>query len=333
MLALPVAVAFSLLVVATAAANLKVVQVRDAEGSQYFYTFRTNPDSILRQHGIQLSADDRYDFTSFSHNRARIDLHMAFPVIVSADKVSHKILLAKGTVADALSKAGVTVGPDDLLNFPPAQDVSSDMNIVVKRVTYRTVTQTQALDCQVNTQTTTLLKKGTQRLISQGRDGEVATTLKQRYIDGELAGQEVVGQAVTSQPVNSSVLVGTAANTPVSKLEPSGGLNLTSRGAPDRYSHVIDTVATGYSPADGSLTATGRAAQVGYVAVNPRIIPYGSRLYIMSDDGSFVYGYAVAADTGGFISNGSGVGVDLFFPSASDASRFGKRHVKIYVLS
>lgn len=332
MFALPLAVGFSLLVVAVTAANLKAVQVRDADGSQVFYTFRTNPVSILKQHGITLSADDRYDFTSLSHNKARIDLHMAFPVVISADKSSHKILLAKGSVADALSKAGITVGPDDLVNVPLTQDVRSDMNIVVQRVTYQTVVQTQPIGHTVNTQTTANLKKGVQQVVSQGHDGEIATTLKQRYVDGNMTGQDVVSQSVTVQPVNGTILVGTAVDKPAA-AKSSSQSSAAGGGAPTKYSRVIHTVATGYSPVDGTLTATGRTAQVGCVAVDPSVIPYGSRLYIATDDGSFVYGYAVAADTGGFTSNGSGVGVDLFFANAQQASSFGRKHVKIYVLS
>jgi 3D (Asp-Asp-Asp) domain-containing protein len=73
------------------------------------------------------------------------------------------------------------------------------------------------------------------------------------------------------------------------------------------------------------------AAIPGHVAVDPRQFPYGTRLYIMS--GNYVYGYAVAADTGGFVYNGSGVTVDLFFGSNAEAKHFGRRPVDIYVVS
>ena len=336
--ALPLALGFSLLVVTATAANLKTVQVRDAEGSRYFYTFRANPISILKQHGIQLAADDRYDFTPYSHNKALIDLHMAFPVMVTVGKATGQtIMIAKGTVADALSKANVSVGPDDLVNYPLTQNVSSDMNVVVQRVTYKTVVKTQPISHQIDTQTTANLKKGTQQLASQGSDGEVATTVRQRYVDDELKSEEVVNQAVTVQPVNGVMLVGTAVDPPASQAKSStaksaGSTGSKKSGAPTNYSQVITTVATGYSPADGTATATGRKAAVGCVAVDPNVIPLGSRLYIQSTDGSFVYGYAVAADTGGFSHNGSGVGVDLFFDTAQQASNFGRKHVKVYVL-
>ena len=69
------------------------------------------------------------------------------------------------------------------------------------------------------------------------------------------------------------------------------------------------------------------------MAVDPDVIPYGSTLYIMEPDGSFVYGIAKAYDTGSFSSNGSGVDVDLYFNTTKEVSLFGRRDVDIYVLS
>ena len=333
MFALSLAVCISMIVIAAIAANTKIVQVSDASGSKYLYTFRSNPVSILKQCGITLTPEDQYDFTSFQNNFAKINLYLAFPVSITADKSTRNILIAKGTVRDALAKAGVSVGSDDLINCSLDSTVLPKQSIVIRRVTYQTVVQSQPIGYNVSTQSSTLLKKGTQEILVPGQTGQMDTTLRIRYIDGQTDSQEVVSQNVVSQPVDSTVLVGTAANTPISQLQPPASLTLTSRGSPDRYTQVIDTLATGYSPADGTRTATGRSAKVGYVAVNPKVIPYGSRLYIMSDDGSFVYGYAVAYDTGGFTYNGSGVGVDLYFSSAAEASRFGKRHVKIYILA
>ena len=80
--------------------------------------------------------------------------------------------------------------------------------------------------------------------------------------------------------------------------------------------------ATAYS--GGGTTASGMAAAVGRVAVDPRVIPLGTRLYIEG------YGYAVAADTGGAI---KGNRIDLFFETYDEAISFGRRKVTVYVLA
>ena len=95
------------------------------------------------------------------------------------------------------------------------------------------------------------------------------------------------------------------------------------------YTDCLTVEATAYS--GGGKTAMGTAAGEGTVAVDPDVIPLGSRLYITAEDGSsWVYGYAVAEDTGGSI---QGERVHLFLWSQSDCRAFGRRTAKVYVLA
>ena len=99
----------------------------------------------------------------------------------------------------------------------------------------------------------------------------------------------------------------------------------TSRGAV-RYAEVMSMEATAYLPADGGgsgITAIGVPATYGVVAVDPGVIPLGTRLYIPG------YGEALAADTGGAI---NGYKIDLCMESYSQAMQFGRRNVTVYVL-
>ena len=70
-------------------------------------------------------------------------------------------------------------------------------------------------------------------------------------------------------------------------------------------------------------------AQRGVVAVDPSVIPLGTKLYIEAEDGSWRYGYAVAGDTGGNI---RGNRIDLFFDSRAEALQFGRKQARVYVL-
>jgi 3D (Asp-Asp-Asp) domain-containing protein len=69
---------------------------------------------------------------------------------------------------------------------------------------------------------------------------------------------------------------------------------------------------------------------VGYVAVDPKVIPLGSKLYITTPSGNIVYGMAVAADTGGAI---KGNKIDLYYNTYSECVQFGRRTCTVYVLS
>lgn len=92
------------------------------------------------------------------------------------------------------------------------------------------------------------------------------------------------------------------------------------------YVAVYDMEATAYLPTDGDgygITATGIPATYGVAAVDPAVIPLGSRLYIPG------YGEAIAADTGGAI---YGNRIDLCMESYSECMNFGRRYVTVYVL-
>ena len=314
-------------------ANTKIVQVVNGGSARYIYTLRTSKVSILKQCGITLKPEDQSNLSAFTNNFAKLEYYPAFTVAVTADGRTRNIVLARGTVADVLSNSGISLGEYDEINEPVDQTVYSGEQIVVKRVSYQIVTKDTPIGYPVVKSVTTLLKKDLTKVISPGQDGVSETTMKQKLVDGVVTDQTVLSQTVVSQPVACQMLVGTAANTPVSQLNPPSSLSLSASGTPTSYARVIHGLATGYSPVDGKYTASGRAARVGYVAVNPNIIPYGSSLYIMSSDGSFVYGYAKAYDTGGFSCNGSGVTVDLFFSSLQETELFGKRSVDIYVIS
>ena len=97
------------------------------------------------------------------------------------------------------------------------------------------------------------------------------------------------------------------------------------------YTEVITGSSTAYTAEYGAICSTGRLARYGVVAVDPDRIPYGSILYIVSDDG-FVYGYAVAGDTGGFVYNGTNTVVDLYFPTLDECNSYGRRGISVYVL-
>lgn len=97
-------------------------------------------------------------------------------------------------------------------------------------------------------------------------------------------------------------------------------------GAPTNYKKQLIMEATAYTTQDpgcGLYTARGNLLCKGLVAVDPNVIPLGTRLYISG------YGYAIADDTGGAI---KGLRIDLAYESRSEALNFGRRMVTVYIL-
>ena len=175
------------------------------------------------------------------------------------------------------------------------------------------------------------LEKGKTKVLVSGKAGLEEKTYKIVYQDGKEVSSKLVEKKVVNKPVNKVVAEGTK-NTRVV---------LTSRGDSARYKRCIEMRATAYDASYEStgkrpghpeygITATGIRAKRGVVAVDPRVIPLGSRLYIESmQNGVTSYGYAIAGDTGGAI---KGNKIDLFFETAREVNNWGVRKVKVYVL-
>ena len=116
----------------------------------------------------------------------------------------------------------------------------------------------------------------------------------------------------------------------ISQMVPPESLTFDENGVPENYLYKIEGKSTAYY--GGYMTATGSAVRPGVVAVDPREIPYGTEMWIVSSDGRFTYGFARAEDTGGFIYWPKGATVDLYMNTYADCCVWGWRGVTIYVL-
>ena len=161
--------------------------------------------------------------------------------------------------------------------------------------------------------------------LQHGAEGQQTVTTREKYVDGELENSMVVDVTTTVEPTDH-VIKTYGAGAPVSPLTgPDGTTN-----APASYSQVLTGKATGYYSRTGK-GSSGLGLGYGTVAVDPSVIPYGTLLYITSTDGSFVYGYAVATDTGIAVQKGQ-ILVDLFYETYAESVINGAIQVNVYVV-
>lgn len=118
---------------------------------------------------------------------------------------------------------------------------------------------------------------------------------------------------------------------PMSEMTVPDYIEFDENGLPTNYAYCMEGKSTAYY--GGYVTATGTKPQQGTVAVDPRIIPYGTEMWIVSLDGNYVYGYCRAEDTGGFIYFRNGALADLYMYSYADACNWGWRGVRIYIFN
>ncbi len=264
----------------------------------------------------------------------------AYHVSVTADAVQQTLLLGEGTVKDALQKAGITLGENDEVSPSLDSALYDNVNITVYRVEYTERTVNETIHFTKKTEKSSALYKGQSEILQAGANGEKTVTYRDKIVDGVRVSSEAISETVLTEAVPQITAVGTKqkavavaslrnGGTPISELTAPETLQIVD-GAPTQYSKIITGKAAAYTASPGSKTASGRAVKPGYIAVNPNQIPYGSKLWIVSTDG-IVYGYAIAADTGGFVKKGKFT-VDLFMNTEAECRQWGSRDVVIYVL-
>jgi len=215
------------------------------------------------------------------------------------------------------------------------------IQITVYRVQYAERTAQEAIAYSTQTVKSDELFLGTTKVTQKGSNGSKTVVYSDKIVDGQLASSSVVSETVTKEAVPQIKTVGTKekpavtvaalknGGAPISELTPPSSLTLEN-GVPTSYKRVVTGKAAAYSASAGAKTASGRTVKPGYIAVDPNQFPYGTELYIVSTDG-IVYGYCIAADTGGFVKRGKFT-VDLFMNSTAQCKQWGSRDVIIYVL-
>ncbi|MBS6720115.1 MAG: DUF348 domain-containing protein [Peptoniphilus harei] len=281
------------------------------------FTYEKTVGDFLKKEGIVLK---NKDLVSPSLDE---EINKDMKITISSPKSYHikdgnKTIIAEAsgyTVADVLENLNIKLNKLDRVSLPLDEIAKEGMEIKIDRVVVENIENKIEIPFETESRENKDMFEGDKNVITKGEVGQKTESLKNTYVNGVLETTEVLKSEITKDPVKEVVEVGTkkAAAAPNGK----------------NAKRVIVMQATAYDPSAGSKTAMGTRARVGAVAVDPRVIPLGSKLYIESMDGFASYGYATAEDTGGAI---KGNRIDLFYNSNAEANRFGRRNVKVYVL-
>ena len=251
----------------------------------------------------------------------------AKPVQVVDGGKKKTMILALGTVEEAFALAGNPLGKEDILNVKRTDKIANISKLTVQRVTYKQKIETEEIPFESERENSDKVELGETELKTAGKNGEKQITKKVKYIDGKAVEEKTVSEKVTKKPVNEVTLVGTKG----AGTTGGAGTFTDENGVTVSYKEVLTGSGTAYTAPAGALTATGVPAYHGGVAIDPTIIPYGSKLYVETVDGSIVYGYCTAVDTGGFCDDGSGI-IDVFYDTYDECVNWGRRDVNVYVI-
>jgi 3D (Asp-Asp-Asp) domain-containing protein len=179
------------------------------------------------------------------------------------------------------------------------------------------------------------LPVGTEELLVPGICGRQDTVISATYVNGAQTAVSVMGSTPTEEAVSQIVAIGTGEHVGQPRKYPLFGDNLivTASGECLYYAYADIYEATAYSAWIDDVsdtTACGTKARVGAVAVDPRVIPYFTKMYIVTQDGAYDYGIASAEDCGGAV---KGKIIDLYFDTLAECVQFGRRDIVVYFLT
>lgn len=254
---------------------------------------------------------------------------------------------AEATVGELLEKLSLTIGEKDVVSIPVEAAIEDDMAIVIDRHETNVYTETKAIPHETEKKNSDKLNKGTEKVVTEGVDGEVLRTITETYINGKLVKSELTSEEVVKEAVTEVIEIGTKVEAPVQVSKPStegssssssastntpnangkGGVYTDCHGNSYEYLYYIDVIATAYGYSAGSVTATGKKVAKGMMAVDPKIIPYGTRCYVTGSYGDM--GVHVAEDCGAFRGNR----IDIFLGDDYSCIQFGRRSMRVYVLA
>ena len=298
--------------------------------------------------GITLDENDAVtpDLHTDLNPDMQINIQRRNKISITADGRSKDYKVPVGmSLAEAINFLEIPVYENDIVSKDMSEVLNNGDEISIERVGYRNKITTKSVPYKTIRKNADYLDEGTTQVSVKGVNGESEIVVKETLKNGEVVSTEEIKNKVTLEPIDEVILVGTkkkaqtiqvsspakSVKTSASVKDNNSGKLTDHNGKSLSYSRVLTGSGTAYTADPGAITSTGTVAKYGTVAVNPNIIPYGTKLYIVSTDG-YVYGYATASDTGGALRQGTAL-VDLYMNSTQECYNFGRRTVKVYILN
>lgn len=286
-------------------------------------TYNSNLRSTLEKNDIFVGPKDKIEpsLDSKVKDGDKIYIKKAVNVEVEVDGKEFKVATSEEYIEDMLEMEGIVLSDYDKVQPLKTETIKPDMKVMITRVESKLVKESKEIDFSTVIKKDDNLKKTVTKVEQEGELGEREITTRLVYENGKEVTRQVVSDIVKKEPVQRVLVQGTL-----------GVLNISRGGGEEvLYKTSIRVKATAYTsfdPGVGTVTASGATVKRnpgGYstIAVDPRVIPLGTRVYV---DG---YGFAIAEDTGGAIKGNT---IDVFMHTTEEARRWGVKYLNVYIL-
>ncbi|MFZ5943307.1 MAG: 3D domain-containing protein [Bacillota bacterium] len=231
-------------------------------------------------------------------------------VMVSADGITKELISPAATVGELLSDINFVLASQDIVQPELNTSVTEGMEIKITRIVEKEIIEKETIPFTREYRNDSANWKGQNKVLQKGKEGVLVKTFVIIYANNKETDRRLIKEEITRNPVKEIVAQGTK------QIAQRSGSNLD-------FKKTLLMSATAYTHT-GNKTYTGAWPKRGTVAVDPKIIPLGSKLYI---DG---YGYGTAQDIGTAI---KGERIDLFMETKEEAIKWGRKPVRVFVLN
>ena len=270
--------------------------------------------------------------------------HFKKDITLVVDGKKKEISTFTGNVEELLIEQEVKYDTNDIINLPLDTKLTDGMNVEVTDVMVKIEKESKVVDFETEIVKDREMKKGTTSVSVEGKNGENELVYEVTYHNGKQVGKKFIEENVITNPVNKVAKEATKEEIKGEEVkevkieeEPKIIEEPVKEETTKEVEQVKETsessevsnlgthmVVESTSYCQGSVTATGTQARWGVIAVDPNVIPFGTKVYIPQFDKVFI-----AEDTGGAI---KGNKIDIFMENSDDAINWGRRNIDIYIL-
>lgn len=307
--------------------------ITDGSRTFTYSTFATDPGKVLNEAGLELDDDDTYT-THVNAGTSAITVRRSQSITIEQYGQALTVSSFGETVDELLTRMNIVLEDTDVLSVSGDMATYDGMNFRIDQVLNLEQSYTSPISYETTYCYDASLPAGTEAVLTAGVSGEMLCTATVTYVNGVETARTVHSEVVATAPITEVIAIGTASVDAVNPSEmPIIGEDyiILPTGEVLTYTDTMSVGATAYycEPWERGITYSGTKARVGEIAVDPSVIPLGTRMFIISDDGAYVYGIAIAEDTGYLI---DGTRVDLYFNTREECVEFGYRECTVYFL-
>ena len=305
--------------------------IYDGDDRQIVFSDATEAADVLAEAGVELN---RADIIEMNEEGMRPEITVRRIQMIRINNGGNYIVTSSygETVGELLERSNMALNEGDAIDVALETMTYDGMELNIDRWTTTTEFVYEEVPFETEYVQTNKMLVGDEKVVSEGLNGELKHIAKVTCFNGKEVSREIISTQEIVAPVNQVIEQGTF-EAEKGKLTIKDGVIVTADGEIYTYKRTMQAKATAYTHTDAGcdmITATGTTVHWGTVAVDPRQIPYGTKMFIVSNDGYMVYGEAVAEDCGGAIKQNK---IDLYMPSYSQCINFGRRTCTVYFLN